>query len=45
VTRRSPADNDLAGGNKEALVWTADEIRAKATEIRAYDEEWAVVAD
>ena len=37
--------HNLAGGNKEAAVWTADEIRAKAVEIRAYDETWAVVAD
>lgn len=37
--------HNLAGGNKEALTWTADEIRAKATEIRAYDEQWVGVAD
>jgi hypothetical protein len=37
--------HNLAGGNKEALTWTADEIRAKAAEIRAYDEVWAGVAD
>ena len=36
---------NLAGGNKEALVWTADEIRAKAKEIRDYQNEWSVVAD
>jgi hypothetical protein len=37
--------HNLAGGNKEAATWTADEIRAEAVEIRAYDETWAVVAD
>jgi hypothetical protein len=37
--------HNLAGGNKEAVTWTADEIRAKAVEVRAYDEVWAVVAD
>jgi hypothetical protein len=37
--------HNLAGGNKEALVWTADEIRAKAVESIAYDKEWATVAD
>jgi hypothetical protein len=36
---------NLAGGNKEAQVWTADEIRAKAREIMAYENEWATVAD
>lgn len=36
---------NLAGGNKEAQVWTADEIRAKAEASLAYDAEWAVVAD
>ncbi|MFC1598536.1 hypothetical protein ACFL2U_00795 [Patescibacteria group bacterium] len=37
--------HNLAGGNKEALVWTADEIRAKAEEIKDYHEKWCVVAD
>jgi len=37
--------SNLAGGNKEALVWTADEIRAKAKEIAEYANEWSVVAD
>ena len=37
--------SNLAGGNKEALVWTADEIRAKAKEIYDYDSEWCAVAD
>lgn len=34
---------NLAGGNREALLWTADEIREKAKEIAEYDREWAVV--
>lgn len=36
---------NLAGGNNEALSWTADEIRQKATEVQEYDNEWVVVAD
>jgi len=36
---------NLAGGNKEAQVWTADEIRAKAKAIMGYDNQWATVAD
>ncbi|MBI4434843.1 hypothetical protein HY635_03475 [Candidatus Uhrbacteria bacterium] len=36
---------NLAGGNNEALAWTADEIRAKALEIAAYADGWDVVAD
>jgi hypothetical protein len=36
---------NLAGGNREALAWNADEIRAKATEIADYYSEWCVVAD
>jgi hypothetical protein len=36
---------NLAGGNKEALDWTADEIRQKAEEIRDYYQKWCVVAD
>jgi len=37
--------HNLAGGNKEALVWTADEIREKAHAIRDYWTKWSVVAD
>jgi hypothetical protein len=37
--------SNLAGGNREALVWSADEIRAKATEVLAYDADWCVVSD
>ena len=36
---------NLAGGNHEAVLWTADEIRAKAKEIITYDQGWAPVAD
>jgi hypothetical protein len=36
---------NLAGGNNEALIWTADEIRAKAKEAIDYDNEWSTVAD
>lgn len=36
---------NLAGGNKEALTWTADQIRAKAAEVIAYADDWDVVAD
>lgn len=36
---------NLAGGNKEALVWGADEIRQKAAESDEYWKEWCVVAD
>lgn len=36
---------NLAGGNKEAQVWTADEIRAKAREIIGYESDWVTVAD
>jgi len=36
---------NLAGGNREAEVWTADEIRAKAIEVKAYHDRWCVVAD
>lgn len=36
---------NLAGANREALVWTADEIRAKAREIQEFHEGWCVVAD
>lgn len=37
--------SNLAGGNREALVWTADEIRNRAKEIKQYHSEWCVVAD
>jgi hypothetical protein len=37
--------HNLAGGNNEALQWTADEIRAKAVEIANYSNEFCVVAD
>lgn len=36
---------NLAGGNHEALAWTADEIRAKAREIAEQVDTWSVVAD
>lgn len=36
---------NLAGGNNEALTWTADQIRAKAAEVVAYAHVWDVVAD
>jgi hypothetical protein len=36
---------NLAGGNLEALTWTADEIRQKAKEIKEFTSEWSVVAD
>ncbi|MFZ5365006.1 MAG: hypothetical protein ACOZBH_02295 [Patescibacteria group bacterium] len=37
--------HNLAGGNREALGWTADEIREKAAESKAYHDKWCVVAD
>jgi hypothetical protein len=37
--------HNLAGGNKEAQVWTADEIREKAKAILDYDNTWSTVAD
>jgi len=37
--------HNLAGGNNEALKWTADEIRKKAKEIKNYSSDWCVVAD
>ncbi len=37
--------HNLAGGNKEALEWSAEEIRAKALETKTYHDEWCVVAD
>jgi len=36
---------NLAGGNHEAQIWTADEIRTRAKEILAYDNEWVTVTD
>lgn len=36
---------NLAGGNHEALVWTADEIRNKAKEIAANTDLFSTVAD
>lgn len=36
---------NLAGGNREALEWSADEIRARAKKAIEYDSEWATVAD
>ena len=36
---------NLAGGNREALAWNADEIRTKAREIAAGVDEWNIVAD
>lgn len=36
---------NLAGGNHEALAWTADEIRAKAKEIAENVDGWGIVAD
>jgi len=37
--------SNLAGGNRSALVWTADEIRAQAVAANDYAKEWSVVAD
>jgi hypothetical protein len=36
---------NLAGGNLEALAWTADEIRAKAKEVVECENAWCTVAD
>lgn len=36
---------NLAGGNREALEWSADEIRTRAKKAIEYDSEWATVAD
>lgn len=36
---------NLAGGNREALAWSADEIRAKAAESREFWMSHAVVSD
>jgi hypothetical protein len=37
--------HNLAGGNNEALLYTADEIRAKAKESLDYWNQWHTVAD
>jgi len=37
--------HNLAGGNKEALEWSADEIRTKAKEIINYANNYVLVAD
>ena len=36
---------NLAGGNKDALVWSGDDIRSKVAESLAYHKRWATVAD
>jgi hypothetical protein len=36
--------NNLAGGNKEALDWTADEIRAKASATKKHWDKYSIVA-
>jgi hypothetical protein len=36
---------NLAGGNNEALAWSAEEIRAKAREIASEVDMWSMVAD
>jgi hypothetical protein len=36
---------NLAGGNREALSWSADEIRSKAREIAEQTDRWCIVAD
>lgn len=35
---------NLAGGNRDAATYSADEMRAMAREVIAYDDEWIVVA-
>lgn len=35
---------NLAGGNHEAQLWSADEIRQKAKDIMGYENMWSVVA-
>lgn len=37
--------SNLAGGNRDALTYDADTIRAMAREIIAYSNDWSVVAD
>jgi hypothetical protein len=36
---------NLAGGNRESLVASADELRAEASEIAGYWKQWSVVSD
>lgn len=36
---------NLAGGNREAALWTTDEIRQKAKAAIDYDNDWVTVAD
>jgi len=36
---------NLAGGNREAMLWDGDEIRAMSKDIIDYDDAWSVVAD
>lgn len=36
---------NLAGGNREAALWTPDEIRARAKAAIDYDNAWVTVAD
>lgn len=36
---------NLGGGNREAALWTADEIRSKAKAAIEYDNAWVTVAD
>lgn len=37
--------HNLAGGNKEAALWSTEEIHVKAEESLKYWDKWAVVAD
>ena len=37
--------HNLAGGNREAEQWSAEEIRSKAKESKAYHDQWRTVAD
>lgn len=37
--------SNLAGGNREAETLSGDEIRTRAQEVLAYDDNWVVVAD
>lgn len=37
--------HNLAGGNKEAQQWSADEIREKSKAVVDYDNKWCTVAD
>lgn len=37
--------HNLAGGNHEAMSWSAEEIRQKAGEIESYNSGWCTVAD